>query len=376
MKRRDFVKKAAVGAAAGGMVVGGGIIASGCGEGPGARRRGVSTGKRGQVVRWRLASSFPKSLAVLFGAADQLADRVKELTGGNFQINTYQGGEIVPALGVLDAVQQGSVEMGHTASYYYIGKNPALAFDTTVPFGLTVRQHNAWLYSGGGLQLIRDILADFNIINFPGGNTGVQMGGWFRNPVGSLADLKGLKMRIPGLGGKVMERLGVTAQVIPGSEVYIALERGAIDAAEWVGPYDDAKLGLHEVAKNYYYPGWWEPAAGLSYYVNRDAWEKLPSEYQAALQVASAESNIQMLAGYDARNAEALQTIRAANVALRPFPDDIMVAAKEATRQIMDEQAASNPQYASLYRAYTKWGDLTADWLGLGEKAYQDFMFG
>ena len=368
MKRRDFVRKAAVGAAAGGMIV------NGCGEGPGARRRGGTTGRLGRV-RWRLASSFPRSLDVLFGAAETLAERVKTLTSGNFEIETYQGGEIVPPLGVLDAVQQGSVEMGHTASYYYIGKNPALAFDTTVPFGLTWRQQNAWLYSGGGLALMREILADFNILNFPGGNTGVQMGGWFRNPIGSLADLKGLKMRIPGLGGKVMERLGVTAQVIPGSDVYVSLERGAIDAADWVGPYDDVKLGLHEVAKNYYYPGWWEPAAGLSYYVNRDAWEKLPPEYQTAVEVACAESNITMLAGYDARNAEALKTVRDAGVVLRPFPDDVMVAARDAARQIMEEQAEVDAMYARVYKAYRDWAELTAEWLGLGEKDYQNFIF-
>ncbi len=368
MKRRDFVKTAAVGAAAGGLLV------SGCGEGPGARRRKVAAGTLG-LVRWRLASSFPRSLDILFGAAERMAERVKELTGGNFEIKAYQGGEIVPPLEVLDATQKGSVEMGHTAGYYYIGKRPALAFDTIVPFGMTVRQQNAWFYSGGGLEMIRELLADFNVINFPGGNTGVQMGGWFRSPIAGLADLKGLKMRIPGLGGEVMKRLGATAQVIPGSEVYVSLERGAIDAAEWVGPYDDVKLGLHQVAKNYYYPGWWEPSAALSYYVNRDAWEKLPKEYQSALQVACAESNITMTAAYDVGNVQALQKIRAAGVTLRPFPQDVMEAAYRTTNELLEEQAAKDPEYDRILQAYRKWQRESADWFSLGEKTYEDFSF-
>lgn len=369
MKRRDFVRKAAVGATAGGLIV------SGCGEGPGARRRGT-TGGVNRRVQWRLASSFPRSLDLLFGSAERLCDRVHELTDGNFEIKAYQGGEIVPPLEVLDATQRRSVEMGHTASYYYIGKNPTLAFDTTVPFGLTARQQNAWMYSGGGLELMREVLAEFNIIHFPGGNTGVQMGGWFRNPVESLQDLRGLKMRIPGLGGKIMQELGVTAQVIPGGDVYVSLERGAIDAAEWVGPYDDIKMGLHEVAKNYYYPGWWEPGASLSYYINMDAWNTLPSGYQQALATACAEANITMLSGYDVLNAEGLSTIREAGVILRPFPDDIMHAAYAATREFMEDEASRNPQYAKVYEAFRTWQKTSAEWFSLGELSYQTFSYG
>lgn len=368
MKRRDFVKTAAAGAAAGGL------LASGCGEGPGARRRTSAAGRLG-TVRWRLASSFPRSLDVLYGAAERMSQRVKELTGGNFVIESYQAGEIVPPLEVMNAVQSGSIEMGHTASYYYIGKNPALAFDCTVPFGMTARQQNAWLYSGGGIDLVREILADFNIVNFPGGNTGVQMGGWFRNPVAGLSDLRGLKMRIPGLGGEVMKRLGVTAQVIPGGEVYISLERGAIDAAEWVGPYDDVKLGLHKVAKNYYYPGWWEPGAGLSYYVNRTAWEKLPREYQSAVEAACAESNIAMTSAYDGRNAESLTTIREAGVTLRPFPPDVMEAARSVTREMLEEFASKETGYEKVMRSYMKWQEQTAGWFALAEQTYENFVF-
>lgn len=355
-------------------VVGAAAALPGCGEGPGARRRSETSGRRTQV-RWRLASSFPRSLDILYGAAERLADRVRALTDGSFEIKPYQAGELVPPLEVLDAVGRGSVEMGHSAGYYFIGKNPALAFDCTVPFGLTARQQNAWMYHGGGLELLRPLFADFNVLNFPGGNTGVQMGGWFRDPIESLADLGGRKMRIPGLGGTVMEQLGMTAQVIPGGDVYIALERGSIDAAEWVGPHDDVKLGLHEVAKNYYYPGWWEPGAMLSYYVNRDAYAKLPEEYKAALEAACAESNVTMLAGYDVKNVAALRTIRAAGVTLRPFPDDLMIAARDASLALMSDQAAADPAYRKVHASFATWQKESASWFAQAEETYTEFVF-
>jgi TRAP-type mannitol/chloroaromatic compound transport system substrate-binding protein len=209
-------------------------------------------------INWQMVTSWPKSLDTIFGGAQKVCDRVSAMTGGKFTIEPYAAGEIVPGLEVLDAVQNGTVECGHTASYYYVGKNPALAFGTSLPFGLTAQQQNAWFYHGGGLEAMHKLYSDFNIINFPAGNTGAQMGGWFKKEVKSLSDLNGLKMRIPGLGGEVMSRLGVNVQVLPGGEIYLALDRGAIDAAEWVGPYDDEKLGLNEAAPFYYYPGWWE----------------------------------------------------------------------------------------------------------------------
>ena len=368
MKRRHFIKTSVVGAGSGSLLL------NSCGEAPGARRRKEGGGKR-EHVQWRLASSFPGGLDVLYGAAERLSERVSQLTDGNFTIKVYQGGEIVPPLEVLEAVGRRSVEMAHTASYYFIGKNPALAFDCTVPFGLTVRQQNAWMYHGGGVELMRELFADFNVINFPGGNTGVQMGGWFREPFADISELKGRKMRIPGLGGKVMEELGITAQVIPGGEVYISLERGAIDAAEWVGPHDDVKLGLHQVAKNYYYPGWWEPGAMLSYYVNRDAWEKLPSEYQGVLETACAESNVMMMAGYDTKNILALEKIKEAGVVLRPFPDDVMSQAREAAQQIMEDQARTDSTYAKVYNAFKEWQKQSSAWLSLAEDTYTRFAF-
>ena len=242
------------------------------------------------------------------------------MTGGRFTIEPYAAGEIVPGLEVLDAVQNGTVECGHTASYYYVGKNPALAFGTSVPFGLTAQQQNAWYYHGGGLEVMHKLYSDFNVLNFPAGNTGAQMGGWFKKEIKSLQDLKGLKMRIPGLGGKVMSRLGVNVQVIPGGEIYLALERGAIDAAEWVGPYDDLKLGLNKAASYYYYPGWWEPGPTLEVQVNKSQWDKLPPEYQEVFKTAAMEANLNMLSKYDALNREALKTIVSGGAKLVAYP--------------------------------------------------------
>lgn len=326
-----------------------------------------------QRVTWRLASSFARSLDTIYGAAETLTNRVEALTGGNFRIRAYPGGELVPALEVLDSVQKGAVQMGHTASYYYIGKNPALAFETSVPFGLTARQYNAWMQHGGR-ELIESLLADFNVLPLPGGNTGVQMGGWFRREINSLADLNGLKMRIPGLGGAVMDRLGVTVQVIASGDIYPALERGTIDATEWVGPYDDEKLGFHQVAKNYYYPGWWEPGPALTFYVNRDAWDSLSSEYQHVLRAAASEAGLGMMTSYDAKNPPALQRLLASDVKLRPFPNDLLEAAQRTAFDIMEEQAAADPTYNRVYTAFKQFRDASYRWFNTTEQAYADFV--
>ncbi|NBC18487.1 MAG: ABC transporter substrate-binding protein [Bacteroidetes bacterium] len=365
--RRDFVRKAMLGAA------GGATVLAGCGGGPADSGEGANVQTR-PTVRWRLASSFSRSLDTIYGVAEVMAERLSELTDGKFQIRAYPGGELVPAFEVLEAVQKGTAQMGHSASYYFIGKNPALAFDATVPFGLTARQYWAWVYHGGGLDLLRELFADFNIINFPGGNTGAQMGGWFTDPISGLGDLRGLRMRIPGLGGRVMDELGVTVQQIPGGEIYPSLERGAIDAAEWVGPYDDEKLGFHQIAKNYYYPGWWEPGPALSFYVNRDAWDQLPTAYQQALEVACHEAGALMLASYDAKNPAALQRLLDQGVQVRKFPDDIMQAASEATTAML-EADASDPAYRKIYDAYKQWRADSYRWFGLAEQAYADFAY-
>jgi TRAP-type mannitol/chloroaromatic compound transport system substrate-binding protein len=328
----------------------------------------------GPSVRWRLQSSFPKSMDNLFGAAQMFCERVDRLTGGRFHIRPFAAGEIVGGLQVLDAVQNGTIEMGHTASYYYTGRNRALAFDTAVPFGLNARQQNAWMYYGGGLELVRELMRDFNVMSFPAGNTGTQMGGWFRREIRSMKDMQGLRFRIPGLAGEMLSRIGVLPQVIAPSEIYPALERGTIDATELTGPYDDEKLGLAKVAKFYYYPGFWEGGAQLSMYVGLKEWEKLPREYQQAIDVASAEVNIRMLAEYDARNPAALARIRKSGVQVLPFPPDVMAAAQKAAFRMFDEESAKNPSFAKIYANWRAFRDAQHSWHRTAELSYDNFV--
>jgi TRAP-type mannitol/chloroaromatic compound transport system substrate-binding protein len=327
------------------------------------------------TVHWRLASSFPRGLDTIFGSAEVLAERLDTMTEGRFKLRVYPAPELVPPLEVMDAAQQGTVHVGHTASYYFIGKNPALAFDACVPFGLTSRQQTAWLTEGGGLELVRGLFADFGIINFPAGNTGTQMGGWFKRPIDSTADLQGLKMRIPGLGGEVMSRLGATVQVLGGGDIYPALERGAIDATEWVGPYDDLKLGFHKVAKYYYYPGWWEPGPSLTYQVNRAAWDELPRTYQEIFTVAAAESATVMQARYDQRNPAAFAQLLAEGVEVRPFSDDLLAAARKTSLEMLEEQAAADPEYRRIYEAWKQARRDAFRWFRTAELAYASFAF-
>lgn len=365
MKRRDFVRKASLTAAAG-------TVLAGCAAAEDGEGATVMTRPR---VSWRLTSSFPRSLDTIFGAAEVMARRVEALTDGRFTIRVFPAGEMVPFDQVLESVQKGTIQMGHSASYYFTGLNPALAFDATVPFGFNARQLNAWMYYGEGMDLTRAMFSDFNIRNYPGGNTGVQMGGWFRRQVGSVADLNGLKMRIPGLGGKVMSEMGVNVQVLGGGEIYAALETGTIDATEWSGPYDDEKLGFHQVARNYYYPGWWEPGPGLSFYINKDAWATLPSEYQAALETACAEASIDMMASYDAKNPPALDRLLKEDIALHPFADDILTEASRITRSLLEQEAAADPAYAAMYASYRAFGEQSNRWLGTAEQSYNAFAF-
>lgn len=367
MKRREFLTKGACGAAMGGWL-------AGCGAQPSASPTAAAA--EGPRVIWRLASSYPPSLDTLYGASTTLAQRVGELTGGRFSIHVSAAGEVVPPLQVLDAVQQGSVQAGHTAGYYYIGKHPALAFDTTLPFGLTARQQLAWMYEGGGLERMRSVYADFGILNFPGGCTGAQMGGWFREEVRTLQDLQGLKMRIPGMGGKVMDRLGVSVQVLGGAEIFPALERGAIDATEWVGPYDDQKLGFHQVARHYYYPGWWEPGPLLSFLVNRSQWDQLPASYQAAFACAAAEAGQIMMSRYDAQNPVALQQLLQEGVQLHRFSDEIMSAAQREFAELIEATAAEDAAYARIYEDWKRFRDISVRWFGTAEEAYLRFVSG
>lgn len=340
------------------------------------RRADSSAGSSLPPVRWRMATSWPHSLDTIFGGAETVSRRVKELSGGHFQIQPFAAGELVPGLEVLDAVQNGSVECGHTASYYYLGKNPALAFGASVPFGLTAQQQNAWLLEAGGLEALNRIYADFGVISFPAGNTGAQMGGWFKRELAGLTSLRGLKMRIPGLGGKVMAELGVNVQVLPGGEIYLALDRGAIDAAEWTGPYDDEKLGLARAARFYYYPGWWEPGPTLMALVNRQAWRRLPAEYQAMFSIACAEANLSMLSRYDSLNGAALRRLQQGGTQLRYYGDDILQAARSASDQLFADTARTDAGFRALYDQWRHFRDQVQAWNRINELSYAEFSFG
>lgn len=365
MKRRKFIRNSAI-------ALGSTSALAACSQGTNSSSN-TDTSTLPEV-RWRMATSWPNSLDTIYGGATTIAERVSAMTNGRFTIEPYAAGEIVPALQVLDTVQAGTVECGHTASYYYIGKNPALAFGTTVPFGLTAQQQNAWLYHGGGLEAMHKLYADFNVINFPAGNTGAQMGGWFNREIQSVSDLNGLKMRIPGLGGKVMSKLGVNVQVIGGGEIFLALERGVIDAAEFVGPYDDEKLGLQNAAPFYYYPGWWEPGATLEVQVNRSAWDRLPQEYQDIFQTAAMEANLNMLAKYDALNGAALQRLVAGGVKLRTYSPEIMQAAQKAAFDLYEENASEDPTFKEVYEQWKQFREQVSQWNQVNELSFARFL--
>ncbi|MCG8995178.1 TRAP transporter substrate-binding protein [Laribacter hongkongensis] len=356
MERRAFLKKASVAGLAAGTLAAPAIAAA------------------EPQIRWRLASSFPKSLDTIYGGAEDLANRVREMTDGKFDIRVFAGGEIVPGLQVLDAVSNGTVEIGHSCSYYYVGKNKAFAFDTSLPFGLTAREQNAWMYYGGGEKLMAELFDQYKILALPGGNTGAQMGGWFRKPITSLADLKGLKMRIPGIGGEIMARLGAVPQTLSGGDIYPSLEKGTIDAAEWVGPYDDEKLGFYKIAKYYYYPGFWEPGPQVSFYIGKEAWARLPKAYQAALRCAAAETNVKMLADYDAKNPAALARLLKQGVKLQKYPDDVLKGAFKASEELYAEESAKNPLFKKIYASWAPFRNNEARWMSIAEAPLERFM--
>ncbi|MBM3343292.1 MAG: ABC transporter substrate-binding protein [Betaproteobacteria bacterium] len=325
-------------------------------------------------VRWRLASSFPKSLDTIFGAAEVISRRVAAGTNNKFQIQVFAGGEIVPPFGVVDAVQNGTVQCSHTAPYYFFGKDPTFAFGTAIPFGMNVRQQNAWMIHGGGRELFNSFLKEYNIVSFGAGNTGAQMGGWFRNEIKTVADLKGLKFRVGGTGGLPLQKLGVVPQQIPGGEIYPALERGTIDAAEWVGPYDDEKLGFYKVAKFYYYPGWWEGGPELDLFVNIKEYNALPAEYKNILESACHEANLWMMAKYDAVNPAALKRLVANGVKLLPFSNDILAACYKATQEVYEDIAAKNSKFKTIYDSWKTFLDDQVQWFGVAEARYDSFM--
>lgn len=369
MERRQFLSLAAKGAF-------GAAALAACSTGD-ADLDGALQSSDLPELTWDMATSWPTSLDTIFGGAVTFADRVTKMTGGRFTVNARAAGELVPGLEVLQSVQSKAVSAGHTASYYYVGLSPITAFGTALPFGLTARQNNAWFYYGGGLELLQDVYAEkFQTIQFPAGNTGVQMGGWFNREIKSLADLQGLKMRIPGLGGQVMTKLGVTVQVIPGGEIFQSLQTGAVDAAEWVGPYDDTKLDFQSVAKFYYYPGWWEPGPTLEVQIPVDTWNGLPEEYKEVIKTAAAQANVDMMASYDAKNPPALEAeiLNNPNVTALPFPDDVMQAAEEASFELYDEFSSADADFKSIFDNWVAFRKGERDWFNLAEKAYLDYQ--
>jgi TRAP-type mannitol/chloroaromatic compound transport system substrate-binding protein len=330
MKRRDFIKSAGLGVA--GAAVAAPAIAQSMPE-----------------IKWRMTSSFPKSLDTIYGASEMFVKAVAEATDNKFQIQLFAAGEIVPGLQALDAVSNATVEMCHTASYYYIGKDAAFAFGTAVPFGLNSRMQTAWLQEGGGGDLMNEFFKGYKIIGFLAGNTGAQMGGWYRKEIKEASDLNGLKMRIGGFAGQVLTKLGVVPQQIAGGDIYPSLEKGTIDAAEWVGPYDDEKLGFNKVAKYYYYPGWWEGGPALHNMVNIEKWNSLPASYKSIIKTASSLCNETMQARYDAKNPAALKRLVAGGAELRPFSQPVMEACLKAANEVYAETSTKNAAFKKIH---------------------------
>ncbi len=340
MKRREFV---------GGLAAAAGVAACSGQD---------STGQAGpdrsaETFEWSCVTSWPPKYPGLGIAVDNLAERVEKASNGRLKIKVYGGGELVPAFEAFDAVSRGAVEMGHDASYYHKGKVAAAQFFCSIPFGMNAAELDGWLYYGGGLELWRELYAPHNIVPFPCGNTGVQMGGWFNREINSPADLDGLKMRIPGLGGEVIQRAGATPVTLPGSEIFTSLQTGAIDATEWVGAYNDVAFGLHKAASYYYYPGWQEPGAGLELMINADAWASLPPDLQAIIELACQAITTDMLAEYTHGNALALQQlIDDPDIDVRPFPDDVLRVLKGHTQDIVDELIAEDPMWKKIAESY------------------------
>jgi len=357
MERRSFLSKASIGAGAGAVALAAPAIV-----------------QAQPTVRWRCSSGFPKALDTIYGAAEDVAKRVSDATGGRFQISVAPAGEIVPMPQAADAVAAGTVECSHTAAFYYVGKDPAWAFGSCIPFGMNFRQMNAWWFEGGGEKMFNDFLRPQGVRYVICGNTGAQMGGWFRKEIKTMEDVKGLKIRIPGLGGRLFAAVGAVPQQIPGGDIYPALERGTIDAAEWVGPYDDEKLGFNKVAKFYYYPGFWEGGAALGWIVNNKAIDALTPEYRNIFMAAAHEANPGMMAKYDARNGPALRRLIAGGTQVVAFPRPVMEGFYKAALPLYAEIGAGNPAFKRLYDSYSGFQRDAVSWMRFTENTHDDFM--
>ncbi len=360
MDRRKLLKALAIGGAGATLVA--------CDKKESSAAQSATTGK---TYNWKMVTTWPPNFPVFQVGVEKFADDIKTMSGGRLNIKVYAGGELVPPLQSFDAVSQGTVEMGHGAAYYWAGKIPAAQFFTAVPFGMNAQGMNAWFYGGGGIKLWQEIYAPYGIVPLPMGNTGVQMGGWFRKKINTIADLKGLKMRIPGLGGKVMAKAGVNPVLMSGGEIYTALERGTIDATEWVGPYHDLRLGLYRAAKYYYYPGWHEPGPTLELNINKKAWETLPKDLQLIVETAAASSNLWMLSEFEARNLEALKTLKSKyKVKTYAYPDAVIKKLHQFTTEVLNEEASKDKVFKRVYAAYEKFRSGNDAWSEISEAAY------
>ncbi len=354
MKRRDFMKKTGAGSLLAGTMVATPAVAAAV-----------------QKYKWKMVTTWPKNFPGLGTGANNLAKLITEMSGGRIEVKVYGAKELVPAFEVFDAVSRGTAEMGHGAAYYWKGKSEAAQFFAAVPYGLTAQEMNGWLYHGGGMALWMKIYERFNLVPAAAGNTGVQMGGWFNKEINSLQDLKGLKMRIPGLGGEVLKRAGGTPVNLPGGELYTSLQSGAIDATEWVGPYNDLAFGLYKAAKYYYYPGWHEPGSTLEAMINKDAFSKLPKDLQSIVMNACKVVNQDMLAEYTARNNTALHTlVNEHKVDLRPFPDDVLAKLRQLSDEVVAEVAAKNKLTKEVYESFRTFRDQVMEWHKVSEQSY------
>lgn len=377
MKRRRFIKKITAGAAA--LSSGALSILSGCKRGGGIKEEKEPGGVHGRAEQvkthhWKMVTTWPPHFPVLGESAEKIAGWVEEMSCGRLKITVYGAGELVPALGAFDAVSEGTVEMGHGAAYYWAGKTPATQFFASVPFGLNAQSMNAWLYDGGGMELWEEVYRPYNLKPFVVGNSGVQMGGWFNKEINSMEDLRGLKMRIPGLGGKVLEKAGGSAVLVAGGDIYSHLEKNEIDATEWVGPYHDLAMGFYKAARYYYYPGWHEPGTALEMFVNLDAWNSLSDDLRKIVETAAYRSNIWTLSRFEAKNNGALHVlIDDHDVQLRRFPDSVLRKLKELSDEVMEEVVAGDEMSRRVYRSFSRFREDIHAWNSTTEEPYQYF---